>query len=425
MREVGQTGLIRFGGFVFEEFLKELQGPKGMAVYREMSNNDPTVGAALFAFDQLVRKVKWRVDDSESTGDDAAFLQDCMTDMAAPWVDTISEILSFIPFGFSYHEICYKHRLGENPGYDPLTGEPLPTSKYNDGLIGWAKLPIRAQETLWQWEFSPSGGTRAMIQRAAPHFQLCRIPIEKALLFRHRAHKNNPEGVSALRNSYRPWYFKKKLEVIEAIGIERDLAGLPVAKIPAELLSKDATPEQKALLAIFKGIVKNIRMDEQGGIIWPLAYDEDKNEKFKLELLSTGGRRAIDTNLIIGRYDGKIAQTLLSDLILIGNNSRGSYSMMETKIDLFTQAIEGWLDSIEEIFNRYAVPRLMALNGRSIKLMPKIAHGPVSKPDLKDLATYITSMYGSGAVTPQPADEHYLREMGDMPALGDNPDLGT
>jgi hypothetical protein len=35
-----------------------------------------------------------------------------------------------------------------------------------------------------------------------------------------------------LRTAYRPWFMKKRLEEFESIGIERDLAGLPIMWLP-------------------------------------------------------------------------------------------------------------------------------------------------------------------------------------------------
>jgi hypothetical protein len=55
---------------------------------------------------------------------------------------------------------------------------------------------------------------------------------------------------------------KKNIENIEAIGVERDLAGLPMAMVPAELLSKNASNDQKALLSEIKNIVINVRRDD-------------------------------------------------------------------------------------------------------------------------------------------------------------------
>jgi hypothetical protein len=63
------------------------------------------------------------------------------------------------------------------------------------------------------------------------------IPIEKMLLFRTTVQRNNPEGRSMLRTAYRPWRNKKRIEEIEGVGIERDLAGLPMARIPGKFFS--------------------------------------------------------------------------------------------------------------------------------------------------------------------------------------------
>src|SRR5688572_30911069 len=49
------------------------------------------------------------------------------------------------------------------------------------------------------------------------------IPIQRALLFRPRYMKGNPEGLSTLRNTYRAWYFKRNIEQLEAQGLEREL----------------------------------------------------------------------------------------------------------------------------------------------------------------------------------------------------------
>ena len=95
------------------------------------------------------------------------------------------------------------------------------------------------------------------------------IPIEKALLFRTTSKLNNPKGRSCLRSAYTSWYYQKRITTIEAIGIERDLAGLPVAFVPPQLLSDNATAQESAALNEIKKIVRNIRRDEQAGLVFP------------------------------------------------------------------------------------------------------------------------------------------------------------
>lgn len=227
-KEIGRIGQRRFGGIVYEEFLPELRGSRGVEIYHEMSENDDVVGAILYAIEMLVRQTKWNVEPGGSTAKDkeaAEFVESCMDDMQNTWVDTISEILSFLTYGWSYHEIVYKRRMGN-------TADTRTRSKYSDGLIGWAKLPIIAQETLYQWEYDENDNLTGMTQMPPPDYGLLTIPLSKALLFRTKSRKDNPEGRSILRNAYRSWHFKRRIQEIEGIGIERDLAGLPVMYAP-------------------------------------------------------------------------------------------------------------------------------------------------------------------------------------------------
>lgn len=137
-------------------------------------------------------------------GNSVDFVNSCMHDMQSSWTDTISEILSFLTYGWSAHEIVYKRRMGRNKN-------PRLNSKHDDGLIGWRKLPIRGQDTLYQWEYDSDDELLGMTQNPAPSYKLITIPIDKLLLFRTESHKDSPEGRSILRNAYRSWAFKKRM----------------------------------------------------------------------------------------------------------------------------------------------------------------------------------------------------------------------
>ena len=108
--ELGRIGQNRYGGTFFEEFLPELRGQRGMKVYKEMADNDDMVGAILFAVETLLRQAPFRVDpggDALADEEAAEFVESCMNDMQDTWTDTLSEILSFLTYGWSYHEIVY------------------------------------------------------------------------------------------------------------------------------------------------------------------------------------------------------------------------------------------------------------------------------------------------------------------------------
>lgn len=220
-----------------------------------------------------------------------------------------------------------------------------------------------------------------------------------------------------MRNAYRPWYFKKRIEEIEGIGIERDLAGLPIAKVPPQYLSRNATTEQKSLLAEIKKILRNVRRDEKEGVIFPNARDENGNLLFEFALLSTGGSRNFNTSEIINRYDLRITQTMLADFIMLGHEKVGSFALASAKTNVFATALGGWLDSITEIFNRFAIPRLLMLNPFRLEKTPTLIHGDVETQDLTALADYVTKLSAAGLIGPSEELERHLLQQGDLPEI--------
>ena len=68
-RELGVTGLKRASGYLDEEFLPQLRGRKAVQVYKEMSENEPLVGALLFSIDRLLRNQEWRVEPAGKSRD--------------------------------------------------------------------------------------------------------------------------------------------------------------------------------------------------------------------------------------------------------------------------------------------------------------------------------------------------------------------
>jgi hypothetical protein len=414
--EIGSSGLHQYGGEIQQDFLRQLRGKQAYANYREMADNDPVVGAMLHAIEMLIRAVDWTVEPADDSDEraiaEAEFVSTCLTDMSASWADTLAAILGFLVYGYSYHEIVYKRRQG-------FTKDGRTRSKYNDGRIGWRKLPTRSQETIDRWDLDDTGGIKGAYQNDPNSRKkgVVYLPIEKALLFRTTSKLNNPQGRSVLRNAFIPWYYKRRIQEIEAIGIERDLAGLPVALVPPQLLSNAATSEERAALDAIKQIVRNVKRDEQEGIVFPLAYDpETGNPAYDLKLLSTGGRRQFDTDAIIARYDQRIAMTVLADFLLLGHEKVGSQALSVSKVDLFIRSLDAFLSEIAEVFNNHAIPRLMRLNGVDEALSPSLTWSTPKSVDLGSIGSFITSLAQAGApLFPDENLEGYLRGIAGLP----------
>ena len=419
--EIGRIGQNRyygtFGPSVFyEEFLPELTGVRGVQAYTEMADNDATVGAILFAIEMLMRNVEFSVEPGGNQEIDkkaAEFVEQCMDDMERTWPDTLSEILSFLTYGWSYHEIVYKRRSGK-------TKSPVTNSKYDDGLIGWRKLPIRAQDTLYGWEYKEDTDELiGMTQIPPPNFEQITIPLDKALHFRTRSKKDNPEGRSILRTAYRAWYFKKRIEEIEGYGIERDLAGFPVLYAPPDLPIWDDEAEMRAALAKAEALVSSVRRDAREGLVLPGGENG-----WKFELVTSGSRRQFDTNAIIDRYDKRIATSVLADFVMLGQQAVGSFALADSKTKIFALAIGTYLDVICEVFNNQGIPRLIDINGDAfvgITDYPRMIHGDIETPDLQSFTTFIKEMVGIGVLQPDEQLEEEVRRVGNLPEKVESP----
>jgi len=402
--ERGTTGLRTSGGGVYEEFVPRLQWPRAGAVYQEMSSNDAVITAILLCSKQLIQNVVWDVvpaSDLDADKEAAEFVRQCKDDMSTTWADFIDDLSSFFEYGFSYHEIIYKRRMGD-------VADPTKNSKYDDGRIGWRKLPGRAQTSLQGWMMDDTGGLQGMKQYTTAGS--VEIPIGRGLLFRTTANRGNPEGKSFLRGAYRSWYFKKHIEEIEGIGIERDLAGLPVVTAPpgVNIFDKDNPQAVIAKTSALK-LVSSIRRDRNEGVVLPADW--------KLELLSSGSSRQFDTSDIINRWDQRIAITMLADIVMLGADKVGSFALAKVKQSMLAASLQSQLNGVAEVLNRYAIPRLIAMNTfQGLTGTPEFKVSSVVTPDLKELGDYIKALAGAKMpIFPDLDLENYLRRVANLP----------
>lgn len=418
-KDVGSYGLRQFGGWVREEFLRALVGREGARTYREMGDNSPTVGAILFCIIQMMRRVEWRItpaDDTDEAQKEADFVQSIMDDMSHTWEDFVAEALSMLQYGYSVHEIVYKKREGRT-GTDP--------SNQDDGRIGIKRLPIRGQDTILKWFFDSNGQVTGVTQQpwVGP---LVDLPAAKLLLFRPMQHKNNPEGRSILRSAYRPYYFCKRIEEQEAILFER-FSGFPVMSVPSALLSAAAAGDPAAVTAVenYKKIITNVRIDEQMGLLKPSDHFTSGDgtisaaEMYKFELVTPASARAsVNPHQTIERYKLDILTSMLADFITTGHASRGTQSSAIQKVDIFFQAIEGWLKAIAAVLNKHLLPKLWELNNLDDKLMPKFAPDMAQRIDLDALGNFVLHLAQAGMMMfPDQDLENYIRDAAGLPNI--------
>lgn len=403
--EVGYVGLRQIYGRIYEESRRELCFPQANRTFRMMSE-DATIAAALSLFEMMVSRVDWTVDlgpapDAGMTSR-GQFLQECIEDMDHTWKSFIREVTSAFTYGFSIHEKVYRRRLY-------TTG-----SKFNDNKIGIGRLPVRSQETVYRWLYSDDGRDLIGVQQSVAavtdglrYVNLANtgsayidIPRKKFMLFRVDAKRDSPEGNSPLRACYNAWKYRAMIEEQEAIGVTRDMNGMPTLYLPPRYMSEDASDSEKAIYEYYKSVIRNIQNNEQSGLILPQAFDpESRQPLFKFELTSTMGSKMYDTDAIIRRWDNKILTCLFSDMLKLGQDQVGSYSLAGSKTNLMAMAIEERLQEIQDVLNNDLIPQLFALNGVHPAVpLPKFQYGDLDKVDLDEFSKAIQRMGSVGAI---------------------------
>jgi hypothetical protein len=382
-----------------DEFLPELRGKKAVKKYREMRDNDSTIGAVMYATEQVLRDVDLKVkpaNDSPEALKEAQFVESVLDDMEQTLDDHIAEALSFLSYGFAWFEVVYKRRGG------PDFRSPKKRSKYADGRIGVRKIASRAPWTVSRFNVDIKTGDVLGLYQENTYFgsNTNYIPINKSLYYRTTSLNGDPSGRSVLRNAYTSYEYLNNLQSIEAIAAERELTGIPVARIPSEYLSPDASSSQVGFVANLQQILRDVKFNEQGYIIVPSDTYPDKDGSptnirlVDVELMASNGTRNIDIDPIVRRYQHDIARSVLSEFLMLGSNG-GSYALSKSKTDLFLRALESYIQAIVDVLNKQLVERLWELNGLNYDLMPKIVAGDVAPHDLRELAAFLRNLNGA------------------------------
>jgi len=382
-----------------DEFLPELRGKKAIRKYREMRDNDSTIGAVMYATEQVLRDVDLKVmpaNDSAEAKEEAEFVKSVLDDMDHTLDDHIAESLSNLSYGFAWFEVIYKRRSG------PTERSDKKRSKYTDGRMGVRKIAIRAPWTISRFDVDQqTGDVKGIYQDGSSYNNSNYIPTRKSLYYRTTTINGDPAGRSILRNAYTSYEYVNNLQSIEAIAVERELAGIPVARIPAEYLSGDATAAQSGFVNNLQSILRDVKFNEQGYIILPSDTYPDKdgaptNQKLvDVELMSSSGSRNIDIDPIVRRYQHDIARSVLSEFLMLGGGNTGSYALSKSKTDLFLRALESYIQAIVDVLNKQLVERLWELNGLNYDLMPTIVAGDVAPHDLREIAAFLRNLNGA------------------------------
>lgn len=213
---------------------------------------------------------------------------------------------------------------------------------------------------------------------------------------------------SSLTGVWKAWKIKTSLEEYLAMGVAKDLQGLPVLTIPAEVMADDADEAKKKEYEFWKGVVRNMHLNQQAGLIIPSLTDEKGKPYYDLKTVNTSGQKAYDVLSIIEFYRKSIVTALMASQLVLGQDGSGSYALSESLSGVSSLTVESKLKEIEAQINHDLIPQLFALNGIQKRVLPRVKFGDLSSPDIDVLSKFVQRTAAVGLLPKTPAFVNWL-----------------
>jgi len=364
------------------EFMSELTPPDGLEKFRRMERNDPIIGGLLLRIRNILRRIK-----ADVTGPHASFVNAQLQRL--PLDGLIMEMSSALTYGFYIGEMIWT---------------------VENGKVILADVEPRFQTSIQRIDRE----NNIVIQQAPSGIK--EIPYSKCLHHIFTEENRSPFGVSLLRHLYKPYYYKISCEAAEAVGIDRDLSGLPVLTAPegfdftradSSLPDYDESIEETLNWAI--DLVSNIRKDSQQGVVLPYGWE--------LELIRGTGNSSIDTTTIIQRYNTEMAAGLLEMFMAIGQGSSASKGNVEAHLRDFLLSCDSYAKAMQDTINTQLIPKICEYNGYTS--YPTVEFSTTNVSDLAALASFVARLVKTGVITPTVPIEKALLAIADLPYTDD------
>ena len=425
LSEMGYSGMSIFSGITQDEMYRELTFPNSLKTYKKMSYHT-SINSCLNLYDNLISKVTWRVvpppNATKKEKQEAEFVNQCLHDMQTPLRRVVKDALSSNIYGFSVLEKVFYRRTTSNG------------SLYNDGKIGIKKIAHRNQESISNFVFSADGNEVIGVKQSLAGANGNRytqaktdvvIPRNKFILVTAGRNREDPYGVSPLRDAWLSYTYLVLTEEAEATGLQKDLAGTPLLRIPATYLSADASPEQKQLYEGFKNIVRNIQVNNQSGLILPSDQSQEtKSYLFDFELIpSQGNGKTFATDKIKQYFQNQIYTSLGADVLLLGQSSTGSFSLASVKNTMTGAKVESILDGIVESFNQDLIRHIYELNGMDATRMCSLDYENLHTPDLDIISRFGQRLAATGMLPKTHDVVNYFMTAAGLDPIAEDVDL--
>lgn len=380
------------------EVIPDLTWPQSVQTYARM-RHDPQLAAVLAAYTLPLRRATWSVDPAGCSDEVVQVVAD---DLGLPilgadaepgparrrgvrWADHLRLALLSLVYGHMVFERRYEIR---------------------GGLARLVNLGERMPHTITAIDLNKDGSV-ASIQQDVTGGQ--KIPGDRLVWYANEREGANWTGRSILRAAYGAWLLKHEVWRVHATSIRRFGMGVPSVEAPA-----GATPAQ---MAEAQRLASAMRVGDQSGVGLPPG--------FKLNI--TGMTGSVPDALEFVRYlDEQMAKQALAGLLDLGQTRNGSRALGESMLDLLLLSLQALAEEIAVTATSGhpgmpgIVTNLVDLNWGEDEPAPRIVVSDVGSRQ-EVTAEAIGQLLTTGAISPDPELEAYVRKAWNLPQRAEGP----
>lgn len=374
-----------------------------LRVFQEMEDGDTTYDVALRAAKVPIQGAQFFVqsfDNKEVNKEIAEFVKfNIFEGTSRPFVLVLEDILRMLNDGFAVLEQVWERRE-----WTPRR-EGANRKKYT--ML--KNLAVRPAITISEIKYDDTGGPLSVIQNAIRgdgEAEEVEIKIDQLLIFTFGSRGGDLTGKPLGRTAYQPWYFKKELYKIDAVGHERNHLGIPEWSLPETYSTADVDSAWEQ--------VTNVRTNEKTGVVVPPGHG--------FRLVRPEGGQVQDIMPSIEHHDAKILLNVMAQFMMLGLTGGGGRATSGSHVDMFQKAMKYLANYVCGVFNLYLIPKLVGYNYNTSEFPKMRVRNIGETKDIQMWASAHANLISTEAITVDEETENWYRENLDMPYfLGERP----
>jgi predicted ABC-type ATPase len=376
----------------------DLIWPQSVVTYGRM-RHDPQIKAILSAYKLPILRATWALDPDGCRDEVVSHVSDdigvgILGDDSSPgparrrgviWHRHLREALNYLVFGHMPFERRYEIK-GTGPGSAHLIN-----------------LGARMPWTIAQMHIDDHG-TLDYIEQTT---QRDPIPGDRLAWYVNEQEGSNWAGMSMLRPAFGAWLLKHETWRVHATSIRRFGMGVPTVEAPPGATQQQVIQAQQ--------LASSMRSGDSAGMGMP--------QGFKPSLMGMTGS-VPDALAFIKYLDVAMAKMVLAGLIELGQTDSGSRALGETFMDLFQLSLQSVADEIATTATSGypglpgIITDLVDQNWGEDEPAPRLVCTDVGE-NYELSADALQKLTLSGAMTPDPALDEYVRKVWRLPKRTD------